>query len=113
VYVAIQSQDKVARYKGPAFVAQNKDEFKKAAALEGASPIRDLEGPGGGQIVSFDRADDTFFHVIYGQKQRGIPEEQPPTETHETVGPFNGPFKKPRKGKHLRLGVLQVRRLRV
>ncbi|OJJ36344.1 hypothetical protein ASPWEDRAFT_37910, partial [Aspergillus wentii DTO 134E9] len=59
------------------------------------------EAPGGGKMITFNRPDDTFFHVIYGQEERTV-ESQEPTGTHEQQGPFNTAFEKPRKGKFQR-----------
>lgn len=95
VYVACKGR---AHFGGPAFVAKNEEEFKKAARLPGAE-VRSLSSlPGGGQMVVFNRPNGTAFHVLYGQVERIVDTKQPPSEIHETLGPFNGPFEKPRLG---------------
>lgn len=100
IYVASQSADGKPRFKGPAFVARSKEEFEKAKALPGAQ-LGSLEAcPGGGEIVTFDRADDTFFHVIFGQEERAIDDTSAPSATHEEIGPWNTAFEKPRRGMH-------------
>ena len=97
IYVASKSKDDNPRFGGPAFVARSQAEFDKAASLPGAIVGTLKDSPGGGQIVTFNRPDDTFFHVIYGQEERETSSEEP-TATHEQQGPFNKPFDKPRRG---------------
>jgi hypothetical protein len=100
LYVAIQSKTKQPKFLGPAFVAASQAEFDKAAALPGAQ-IGSLEAaPGGGSIVTFERSDKTFFHVIYGQKEREVETTTEPSATHEQLGPMNTPFAKPRQGEN-------------
>ena len=101
VYVASRSKDGKPRFRGAAFVAQSQEEFDKAAALPGARRGSISFAPGGGEIVTFNRPDDTYFHVVYGQKERE-PERQEPTATHEDVGPLNRAFEKPRRGRFQR-----------
>ncbi|KAJ4856759.1 hypothetical protein T069G_10127 [Trichoderma breve] len=101
IYVASQSPDGKPRFRGPAFVAASQDEFDKAAKLDGAIIGSLDEAPGKGQIVTFNRPDKTFFHVIYGQEER-ITSAQEPSAIHEQLGPFNKPFEKPRRGKFQR-----------
>lgn len=98
-YVATRSKDGKARFLGAAFVAQSREEFDKASKIDGAE-IKDLgDSPGGGKMVTFARTDDTFMHVVYGQEERRIDIQEPPTATHDSLGPMNTPFKKPREGK--------------
>jgi catechol 2,3-dioxygenase-like lactoylglutathione lyase family enzyme len=100
IYVAVQSKTDKPKFLGPAFVAASQEEFDKAAALPGAQ-VGSLEhAPGGGKIVTFERSDQTLFHVIYGQKEREVQTAAEPSATHEQLGPMNKPFEKPRKGKH-------------
>lgn len=97
VYVASQSKDGRPRFGGPAFVAASQDEFDKAARLDGAI-VGSLDGaPGAGKIVTFNRPDDTFFHVVYGQEERENTSQEP-TAIREHQGPFNKPYDKPRLG---------------
>jgi hypothetical protein len=97
-YVATISKDKKSRFLGGAFVAQSHVEFEKAAKIEGAE-IKTLDNaPGGGKMITFARSDDTFLHIVYGQEERKIGAREPPSETHESLGPTNTPFEKPREG---------------
>lgn len=102
IYVASQSGTGKPVFKGPAFVAASQEEFDKAKALPGAQLQSLHDTPGGGEIISFSRADDTFFHVIYGQTERDVDASQTPSATHDELGPANTPFEKPRKGKFQR-----------
>ena len=98
IYVASQSADDTPHFKGPAFVAKSQEEFDKAKSLPGAQLASLDDAPGGGQIVTFARADDTFFHVIFGQEEREIDAASAPSATHEEFGPWNTAFQKPRRG---------------
>jgi hypothetical protein len=96
VYVASRGR---SSFGGAAFVAASAEEFKKASKIPGAS-IRKLDdAPGGGQMITFTRPNGTFFHVLYGQEERKVnTSEPPPSKTHDSHGPFNTPFEKPRLG---------------
>lgn len=99
IYVASKSKDGQSKFRGPAFVAASQEEFDKAAKLDGAI-LGSLDGaPGGGNIVTFNRPDDTFFHVVYGQEEREAVSPAP-TAIHEHQGPFNTPYEKPRLGSY-------------
>lgn len=100
VYVASKSKDGKPHFRGAAFVAASQEDFEKAVALDGARLGSIEYTPGGGQIITFNRPDETFFHVVFGQKER-VPDSQEPSATHEEQGPFNMPFEKPRQGKRL------------
>jgi hypothetical protein len=101
VYVASQSTDGKPHFRGPAFVAASWEEFDKAKALPGGKLGKFIDAPGGGEIISFERADDTQFHIVFGQEERQIDTEAVPTAIHQETGPFNTPFEKPRKGEEL------------
>lgn len=98
VYVASKSEDGRPRFGGPAFVAANREEFDKAAKIPGAT-FKKLDGaPGGGEMVTIARTGDTFIHVVFGQEEREVATQAPPSATHESLGAFNTPFEKPRQG---------------
>ncbi|KAH7014746.1 Glyoxalase/Bleomycin resistance protein/Dihydroxybiphenyl dioxygenase [Ilyonectria destructans] len=101
IYVASRSKDSKPRFRGPAFVAESQEEFDKAAKLDGAVIDSLDDAPGGGDIVTFNRPDNTFFHVVFGQKERETSPREP-TATHEQQGPYNGAFDKPRRGRFQR-----------
>jgi hypothetical protein len=97
-YVATKSKDNKARFIGGAFVAQSQEEFDKASKIDGAK-IKDLkDAPGGGKIITIARPDDMFLHIVYGQEERKLETNTVPSATHESVGPMNTPFEKPREG---------------
>ncbi|KAA8650998.1 hypothetical protein EYZ11_004305 [Aspergillus tanneri] len=103
VYVASKSQTGKPRFLGGAFVAKDAENFQKAVNLPGATVTDLTDAPGGGQRVTFARPNGTFFHVVYGQKEREInPLQGPPSATHELQGPINMPFEKARKGQFQR-----------
>lgn len=104
IYVASKSRDGKSRFGGPAFVAASEAEFEKAAKLTGAIPSSLDDAPGGGKMVTFERSDDTKFHVIFDQSQREVA-AAPPSATHEIQGPYNSPFDKPRLGAEFLLGI--------
>ncbi|KAE8378180.1 Glyoxalase/Bleomycin resistance protein/Dihydroxybiphenyl dioxygenase [Aspergillus bertholletiae] len=102
IYVASQSTTRQSRFMGAAFLAKDEENFQKAASLTGAT-VKDLnEAPGGGKMVTFDRQNGTFFHVVHGQTERSMDITHPPSATHDYQGPFNTPFEKPRKGQFQR-----------
>lgn len=102
VYVASQSATRRSRFLGAAFIAKDDHNFIKAAAMPGAV-CETLDGaPGGGEMVKFERPNGTFLYVVYGQEEREIEAKAPPTATHDSQGPFNTPFEKPRKGQFQR-----------
>lgn len=98
VYVASKSKDDKPRFGGAAFIASSEEEFDKAASIEGAVVKSIADAPGGGKMVTFNRPDATFFHVVYGQQEREVDATEP-TATHEDYNQFNRPFEKPRQGK--------------
>lgn len=102
IYVATKSTSGTPRFNGPAFVAASQKEFDKAKVLPGAKLSSLHDAPGGGEMITFDRADDTQFHVLFGQTERNINPISAPSAIHESVGPANTPFEKPRKGKFQR-----------
>lgn len=102
VYVASQSPTRRSRFLGAAFVAKDEENFNKAADMSGAVRKSLADAPGGGEMVTFERPNGTFFHVVYGQTEREVGGKTPPTATHDSQGPFNTPFKKPRKGQFQR-----------
>ena len=89
VYVALKSRDGRPRFKGPAFVAASQEDFDKAAKLVGAK-IGSLDrAPSVGRLITFERPDDIFFHVVYGQQEREIGTEEP-SATVDEQGPLTG-----------------------
>ncbi|PIG69126.1 hypothetical protein AARAC_011698 [Aspergillus arachidicola] len=102
VYVASQSPTRRSTFLGAAYVAKDEESFAKAAAMPGAVRRKLDEAPGAGEMVTFARPNGTWVHVVYGQKERDVESKTTPTATHDSQGPFNTPFEKPRKGQFQR-----------
>ncbi|KAK4047061.1 hypothetical protein OIV83_005624 [Microbotryomycetes sp. JL201] len=84
IYMAERAQPgEEAAFLGAAFEAESRDELVKAARLPGASPITQLDGPGGGEIVSVADPHGVPMHIIYGQQL--VEKEEPERE----VKPLN------------------------
>jgi hypothetical protein len=99
-YVASRSTDGERHFNGAAFIAKTEQEFLKAAALKGASPITDHAGPAGGRQVTIASPSGTKIHVLWGVKERPAPEKAASaTEIHK--GGFNTALDKQRKGMSL------------
>lgn len=67
VYCAIKGQENY--FGGAAFVVDSLLDLELASkTLPSATPIKELDGPGGGKIVTFkDPVDGYSFHLVYGQ----------------------------------------------
>lgn len=98
VYVATKSKDHKPRFMGACFVALNREEFDKAAKIEGAEMRALADAPGGGEMITIPRLGDTYMHVIYGQEERAVDPREATASTHDYIGPLNTPFEKPRRG---------------
>ncbi|MDJ0787905.1 MAG: VOC family protein [Myxococcota bacterium] len=59
---------------GVGFDAASADDLEAAAAMEGAGPIEDLDGPGGGKRVRFQDPDGFNVEIVHGREPReGLP----------------------------------------
>jgi len=66
-----------AGFRGVAFEAASADDLASVAALEGASPVEDLDGPGGGRRVRLQDPDGYTVEIVHGrQAAEALP---PPT----------------------------------
>lgn len=66
VYCAQQAEEN--EFGGAAFVVESSEDLKLASALPNATPIRKLDGPGGGKIVTVREPNDNIpFHFVFGQ----------------------------------------------
>jgi hypothetical protein len=72
--------------------------FRKGRKDAGGTRKRLDHAPGGGELITFSRSNGTYLHVVYGQTDCEPNEKDLPTATHDSQGPFNTPFEKPRKG---------------
>lgn len=99
-YVARQSQTGKKEFLGAAYVAKTEQDFQRCTQLSGASPVRDNEGPGGGQVVSLCSPSGAVMYVLFGQTDRPIPKKSvSATEVHK--GEYNTPLQKGRKGVYI------------
>ncbi|KAL1795477.1 hypothetical protein ACET3X_005701 [Alternaria dauci] len=98
VNIAEQSPDGKRHYLGGAWVVDSASELQKAARMPGATEIRDIDGPGGGKVVSVHDPNGMFVHFVHGQALREAPPEGS-VPRHETTNPVpNRALTKPRKG---------------
>jgi len=98
VYVASKGR---SGFGGACFVAQSQEEFEKAKKIPGGSLTALNDLPGGGEMITFNRPNGTFFHVMFGQQERQLGHDKTPSAIIDTVGPMNTPFEKPRRGRLL------------
>ncbi|KAF9895304.1 hypothetical protein FE257_000208 [Aspergillus nanangensis] len=101
-YVAHKADEK--KFLGATFVAKTQADFEKCARLEGASVVRENEGPGGGKIVTVVSPSKMPMHVLWGQVDRPLP-EKPVTATEIHKGEYNTALVKLRKGEYQRFKV--------
>ncbi|KAF9768974.1 hypothetical protein IL306_013675 [Fusarium sp. DS 682] len=95
VYVARQAQGD-SKFGGAAYEVETRRELERATALVDASPIRALDAPGGGEIVTLRDPVGHEVHLVFGQ-QRRVPDH--PNFEKLTV---NYEDEKPRKGRFQR-----------
>lgn len=69
VYCATKGTEKA--FGGAAFVVESMADLERASqVLPKASPVEDLDAPGGGKRVTFYDPQDGFpFHLVYGQEE--------------------------------------------
>ena len=97
VYVAKQSTTAKSYFDGAAYVAESREELEKAAGLTSSTgPIKQLEGPGGGHIVTLGDPAGHKVHLIHGWTEKEI--DELPLE--KLVVNFED--EKPRKGRFQR-----------
>jgi Glyoxalase/Bleomycin resistance protein/Dioxygenase superfamily len=90
IYCAIQGDSN--SFTGAAFVVESLSELEYAAeTLPDATPVHDLDAPGGGKRVTFkDPVDGYPFHLVYGQRLvehgKDLPELDYNYPTHKPRG---------------------------
>ena len=55
---------------GAAYVVQSREELQRAQAIDLATPVAKLEGPGGGEIVTLTDPAGHKVHLVYGQVEK-------------------------------------------
>mgnify|MGYP000052941424 CR=1 FL=1 len=99
-------QGQPSSFGGAAYVVEERKELEKAAQVPGASSIKPLDGPGGGEIVSIKDPWGFYVHFVYGDAWVAAEPEASSREVPDFVKhKVNYEFEeeKPRKGKFLRL----------
>ena len=103
IHVAEQGE---AGFRGVAFEAASAEDLEAAAAMEGASAIEPLDGPGGGRRVRFSDPDGVPVEVVHGRAPLDpLPVRKPL--------PLNRGSRVQRRGErqHLERGPAQVKRI--
>lgn len=91
-YIARQAVDQVSRFGGAAYVVEDRHELERASRIAGATDVRPLKAPGGGEIVTLTDPAGHPVHMVYGQEPKPVEEMQ----LAKTVVNFED--EKPRKG---------------
>ena len=91
VYVAKQA-DGESKFGGAAYEVESREELEKAARLPGASPISNLDAPGGGEIVTLTDPIGFKVFLVHGQ----TPKDAEAPHLEKLV--VNYAEEKPRKG---------------
>ncbi len=100
LYFAEASKNGKRSFSGGGWAVKSYADLEAAAKLPGASPIHDLKGPGGGQLVSIPDPVGVPFVVVYGQTRREISAEEKPKPVS-----LNTWESKPRKGEFQRFEI--------
>ncbi|PMD28915.1 Glyoxalase/Bleomycin resistance protein/Dihydroxybiphenyl dioxygenase [Hyaloscypha variabilis F] len=98
-YVAQKCRSGQTEFGGAAYVVEDRKELERAARLPGATSIRKLDAPGGGEIVSLRDPEGHQVHLVYGQTEEPSL-VQPPIPLEKLV--VNYEDEKPRLGKFQR-----------
>lgn len=99
VYLARKADSSDSSFGGGAYTVESREELEKAAQIDGASPIRPLDAPGGGEIVTLTDPAGHLVHVVFGQEEK-------PTESLDLEKlTVNYEDEKPRKGKFQRFRI--------
>jgi len=69
-YVARKSKTSEPSFGGGAYVVESYEELEKAAAIEGASKVMDLDAPGGGRMVTLTDPAGHLVHLVHGQEEK-------------------------------------------
>lgn len=72
VYIAKRAEGVTSRFEGAAYEVEEHSELLKASKIAGASAIRTLDSPGGGECVTLRDPAGHPVHLVYGQKQKEV-----------------------------------------
>jgi len=98
-YVAQKSTNESNEFGGAAFVVESREELNYAARIKGATQIRPLNAPGGGEIVTVHDPMGFPLHLVYGQSEK-LALDVTPVPLPKLV--VNYEEEKPRQGKFQR-----------
>lgn len=76
-YSYVVEQGEPAGMSAVAFLAESRGELERAVREHGASPVRELEGPGGGVAVSLRDPQGTVVDLVHGIAERAADPLQP------------------------------------
>ena len=99
LYVAEQAQGDRKKFVAGAWLVRSEEDFKKASEHKNASPVRESEAPGGGQVVDIEDPNGMLVRLLYGVQLREK-ESQQKEEPAPVI--FNTWEDKPRKGEFQR-----------
>jgi hypothetical protein len=99
-YVVLKSLDGQKVFEGAAFIVKERSDLEKARKLPGATYKDVYNLPGGGELVSLTSPGGGKIHLLWGQDDRLVPDKEPSAQV-QSLGPYNLPFTKQRKGRHL------------
>ena len=87
---------------GAAYAVESREELDKASKVPGASPVRPLDAPGGGEWVSIKDPAGFHVHFVFGQEEStSTARPDFPSSSHAVN--YEDADAKPRKGTFLRL----------
>jgi hypothetical protein len=95
VYIARQAEGE-SYFAGAAYEVESRTELERASQIEGATPIKKLDAPAGGEIVQLTDPVGHHVFLVYGQAKK---EADPPALKKLVV---NYEDEKPRRGKFQR-----------
>lgn len=98
IYVAERSSDEQRHFIGGYWVTQSSEDLTTAASYPGASPIEDLPGPGGGQVVRLRDPHGFVLGLVHGQTLRSTEDSELQLELASSVPISNFATEKRRRG---------------
>ncbi|KAL1629784.1 hypothetical protein SLS56_005307 [Neofusicoccum ribis] len=102
VYVAEKSPDAKRHFKGGFWVVDSIAELEKAASHPKASPIREIDAPGGGKIVTIEDPNCFLVGFVFGQNLRQFGDSDSAIQLERTPPTPNTANSKLRKGTYRR-----------
>ncbi|OQV03520.1 hypothetical protein CLAIMM_08556 [Cladophialophora immunda] len=98
LYIAERSPDNQRHFIGGYWVAESLQDLKTAASHPDASPIEEIEGPGGGQVVRLRDPHGFVLGIVHGQSLRSTEDSELRLELPDSVPISNYSTEKKRRG---------------